>query len=69
MSFNPWGKRNPYLSMWLSGANALLGKTRSQVTASARRQTKAAMDEATRHSLAFWGFGTLPTSKKRRRRG
>jgi hypothetical protein len=55
--------------MWLSGANALLGKTRSQVTASARRQTKAAMDEATRHSLAFWGFGTRPTSKKRRRRG
>lgn len=68
MSYNPWGKRNPFLSMWLSGANALFGKTRSQVTASARRQAKAAMDEATRQALAFWGLGTRPASSKRRRR-
>jgi hypothetical protein len=68
MSFNPWGKRNPYLSMWLSGANALLGKTRGAMTASARRQTKAAMDEGTRQALAFWGLASRPASTKRRRR-
>ena len=68
MSYNPWGKKNPFLSMWLSGANAVLGKTRSQVTASARRQTRAVMDETTRQALAFWGLGNHPALKKTRRR-
>ena len=22
---NPWGKKNPFMSMWLSGANAVAG--------------------------------------------
>ena len=26
---NPWTKKNPLLSMWLSGANAVAGKARS----------------------------------------
>jgi hypothetical protein len=68
MSYNPWGKKNPFLSMWLSGANAVLGKTHSQVAASAHRQTRAMMDEATRQALAFWGLGDRPASKTRRRR-
>jgi hypothetical protein len=68
MSYNPWGKKNPILSMWLSGANALLGKTRSEMTASARRHTKAGMDEGTRQALEFWGLGARPASRKRRRR-
>jgi hypothetical protein len=70
MSYNPWGKKNPLLSMWLSGANAILGTVRNQATATARRQTKAAMDEATRQSLAFWGLGTRvgSTTTRRRRR-
>jgi hypothetical protein len=68
MSYNPWGKKNPFLSMWLSGANAVLGKTRSHVAASAHRQTRAAMDEATRQALAFWGLGNRPALKKRPRR-
>jgi hypothetical protein len=67
MSYNPWGKKNPFLSMWLSGANAILGTMRSQGAASARRQTKAALDEGTRQALAFWGFDR-PTSTKRKRR-
>ena len=40
---NPWGKKNPFLSMWLSGANAVAGAARSRVTAEAKRQTSAAM--------------------------
>lgn len=68
MSYNPWGKKNPFLSMWLSGANAVLGKTRSQVTANVRRHANAAMDEGTRQALALWGLGTRPATKKRRRR-
>ena len=29
---NPWLKKNPLMSMWLSGANAMLGVARSQAT-------------------------------------
>jgi hypothetical protein len=67
MSYNPWGKRNPFLSMWLSGANAFLGTLRNQANATARRQTQAAMAEATRQALAFWGLGTGSTKRRRRR--
>ena len=35
---NPWTKKNPFLSMWLSGANALAGKARIAGKAEAGRQ-------------------------------
>lgn len=38
---NPWLKKNPFLSMWLSGANKVAGTARAQVTAEMNRQTKA----------------------------
>src|SRR5437763_727308 len=34
---NPWTKKNPILSLWLSGANAVAGKARSAGTAEAKR--------------------------------
>ena len=39
---NPWLKKNPFLSLWLSGANAVAGAARGKVTAEINRQTKAA---------------------------
>ena len=68
VSYNPWGKKNPYLSMWLSGANAVFGAMRSRAIGAAHRQTKAAIDEGTRQAIAFWGLGPRPRSTKRRRR-
>ena len=38
---NPWLKKNPFLSMWLSGANAVAGSARGQMTAQINRQSKA----------------------------
>jgi hypothetical protein len=35
---NPWTKKNPLLSMWLSGANAGAGRARSVGAAEAKRQ-------------------------------
>lgn len=70
MSHNLWGKKNPFLSIWLSGANAVFGATRNRMTAAMRRQTNAAITEGTKQVLAFWGIST-PTRKrsaKRRRR-
>ena len=67
MSYNPWGKKNPFLSMWLSGANAVFGATRNQMTAAMHRQTQAAVTEGTKQVLAFWGM-TTPTQKRRVKR-
>ena len=43
---NPWTKKNPFLSMFLSGANSAAGKTRGLWMQQARRnQTAAAMSK------------------------
>ena len=70
VSYNPWGKKNPFLSMWLSGANAVLGATRHEAAAAMHRHANAALREGSRQMLAFWGLAA-PVRKrpvKRRRR-
>lgn len=54
---NPWGKKNPLLSMWLSAANAWAGAARGMMAAEANRRQRAAVKAATR----------APVSKKRRK--
>jgi len=44
---NPWLKKNPFMSLWLSTANRVVGGLRGQATAQAKRQVKAAVAEAT----------------------
>ena len=65
---NPWTKKNPLLSMWLSGANAVAGKARGAATAEAKRQQTGLVKEATR----FWSVGlpgaAKPKAKPKRRR-
>ena len=56
---NPWTKKNPLLSLWLSGANAVAGKARGAATAEAKRQQIGLVKEATR----FW-TGGLPGAAK-----
>jgi hypothetical protein len=53
---NPWVKKNPFLSMWLSGANAVIGSTRGRATAQAKRQASA-----------FWTAALTPPKPKKRR--
>ena len=63
---NPWGKKNPFLSMWLSGANAVAGAARSRVTAEAKRQTSAAMTKGAKQMTdALTG---KPPAKRRSKR-
>ena len=54
---NPWLKKNPFMSLWLSGANKIAGWARSQVAAETRRQLNAAVTQATEDNLKHW-FGT-----------
>jgi len=51
---NPWLKKNPFMSMWLSGAHRIAGSARSQVTAEAKRQINQALEQATDESLKRW---------------
>ncbi len=43
---NPWLKKNPFMSLWLSAANRAAGTLRGKATAQAQRQVKAALTEA-----------------------
>ncbi|BAN26429.1 putative uncharacterized protein [Caballeronia insecticola] len=49
-------KKNPFLSMWLSGANAVVGSTRGRATAQAKRQVSN-----------FWSAALAPSKPKKRR--
>jgi len=45
---NPWIKKNPFMSMWLSAANAWAGHARGAAAAGMGRARKAAAKAATR---------------------
>jgi hypothetical protein len=67
---NPWLKKNPMMSMWLSGANAVMGSARSRATAEAKRQATAIMAEGTKQMVRFWTAGSMapaPRKKKKSR--
>ncbi len=61
---NPWLKKNPWLSMWMSGANAVLGSARGRATAEARRQATAMSNEAASQAVSFWTSVMTPPRKK-----
>ena len=43
---NPWLKKNPFMSMWLSGANKVAGAARGLVTAAVKREATRATKDA-----------------------
>lgn len=63
---NPWTKKNPAMSMWLSAANSVAGAARGQASAAAKRQVATTQAEATRQIIGFWtGAAALPAAKKK----
>ena len=66
---NPWIKKNPLLSMWLSGANAVAGAARGRILAESHRQMQTMMNEGMQQATAFWsGALTVPPPAKKRKR-
>jgi len=61
---NPWLKKNPFMSMWLSMANRMAGTVRAQATAQAKRQISAAVAKATDENLKALRGGTAPAAPK-----
>ena len=55
---NPWTTKNPFMSLWLSGANKVLGSARGQATAAVKREANKAASAATAAAMEqvteFW---------------
>ena len=66
---NPWTKRNPFMSMWLSAANTAAGSARSRLTAASKRQASTMMNAGIAQAADFWTKALTPpiVGKKRRR--
>jgi hypothetical protein len=59
---------NPWMSLWLSAANAWAGAARSFWTAEMRRQQTAMLNEMTRQMVRLWaGAWAQPSSNTRNR--
>ena len=58
-------RKNPLMSLWLSGANKAMNTLRGHVMAQAKRQTAKATTKATKDILAVWA-GSNQAEKKRR---
>lgn len=65
---NPWLKKNPFMSMWLSGANAAAGSLRGHAVGQAKRQAATAMTKATKEIVDAWTAGPATTPAKKRTR-
>ena len=70
---NPWLKKNPLMSLWLSGANRVMASARGQVTAAAKREANKAGAEVTAAAAQqvadFWTRPPAqPTARGRKRR-
>lgn len=66
---NPWTKKNPLMSMWLSAANKAMGSARGHATGAAKRQVAATQAEAVKQIVDFWsGKPTRPPARKKTRR-
>lgn len=59
--------RNPWLSVWLSGANSLLGSARAAWLREAHRQNEAFMRETQRRVANFWLGHDAPAKRRRKR--
>jgi hypothetical protein len=67
---NPWLKKNPFMSMWLSGANAVAGSLRGHASKQAKRQS-ATVAKTAGDIIEAWTVGLTASAarpRKRRRR-
>ncbi|MGM9482803.1 hypothetical protein ACS5PN_16535 [Roseateles sp. NT4] len=66
---NPWLKKNPFMSMWLSAASTVAGKARGHATAVVRRQSGAALTQVNQAVTDFWmsAWDAKPKPSSRRK--
>jgi hypothetical protein len=64
---NPWLKKNPLMSMWLSGANTVLNSARGRATSEGKRQGASVMAEGSRQMVRFWTGAMAGSAFKKKR--
>lgn len=64
---NPWTKKNPLMSMWLSAANKAAGSARETATAAVKRQAASTQADLTRQMIDFWSGKPAAAARKKRR--
>ena len=67
----PWLKKNPFMSLWLSTANRMAGSMRGAATAQVKRQVKAALTGATNENIKLWSAAVAapaPRTRPKRKR-
>jgi hypothetical protein len=64
---NPWLKKNPFMSMWLSGANAVAGSIRGTAIAQAKRNAATVTQAATNDLLKIWSAAPLLSTKPKKK--
>ncbi len=64
---NPWLKKNPFMSMWMSGANAVMGTARGRATAEGKRQAATMMSHGTKEVARFWTNALMSTTRKQKK--
>jgi hypothetical protein len=65
---NPWIKKNPLMSIWMSAANTVIGSARSRVTAEAKRQAATGMTQSAKQIARFWSGTLMPRRSRTRKR-
>jgi hypothetical protein len=61
-------KKNPFLSMWLSSANAVAGSVRSRTKQQVRRQSATAARNATKAMFEAWTGAVIKPPRKKTKR-
>ena len=65
---NPWTKKNPLMSMWLSAAHKAVGGARGQAVAATKRQVAVSQADSTRKIVEFWSGAAVQSSPKKKTR-
>jgi len=65
---NPWLKKNPFLSIWLSVANTVLGSVSGQARAAGQREIKRMMTKTTNEVSDFWLAALAPAKRQVKRK-
>jgi len=61
---NPWRARNPWLSVWLSGANTMFGAARAQ----AQRNANRLVADGVTRAVDAWSAALTSAAKPARKR-
>jgi hypothetical protein len=61
---NPWLRKNPWMSMWLSGANVVFNTARAH----AHRNAAKMMSEGVEQALRAWSAALAPPRTPKRKR-